>query len=358
VVGGFAVLVLALVLVAALFDWNWLRNPAQGFITAATGRQTVINGRLAGEWSLTPRFVIEDFHMANADWAREKELIAFERAEIVVDLRETLKGRTVLPEILLVKPQVALERRADGEGNWTFGVEAAKDVAVPEDRAEMPLIGRLRIEDGRFHYRDEKAGIDIDAEVATVVGANNEGRDRVRVGGRGTMHGEVFRLRLIGGSLLSLRENEEPYPLTVEMIVGQTRGRISGTLADPIRFEGLDLNVALSGPDLARLQIITGVPLPMTPPYDLKGRLHRDGAVWRIENMAGRVGNSDLGGMVKVDTGRERLYIEADLRSKVLDYRDIGPLVGLTEGRQSGCERPAAARTARCAAGGRADPRG
>ena len=329
VAGSFAVLALVLVLIAALFDWNWLRNPAQGFITAATGRQTVINGRLAGEWSLTPRFVIEDFHMANADWAREKELIAFERAEVVVDLRELLRGRTVLREILLVKPQVALQRRADGEGNWTFGVKAAKDVAAPEDRTEMPLIGRLRIQDGRFLYHDEKAGIDIDAEVDTVRASGGEGADRVRLGGRGTMHGEAFRLRMTGGSLLSLRDNEEPYPLTIEMEVGETKGRISGTLADPIKFEGLDLEVALSGPDLGKLQIITGVPLPMTPPYDLKGRLHRDGAVMRIENMAGRVGNSDLGGMIKIDTGRERLYIEADLRSKVLDYRDIGPLIGL-----------------------------
>lgn len=329
VLGGIGLLVAVLVVGATLFDWNWLRNPAQNFITAATGRQTVINGRVGGEWSLTPRFVIEDFHMANADWAREKELLSFERAEIVVDLRQLLRGRTVLPEIRLVKPQIALERRADGEANWTLGMAVAKDVAAPEDRTDMPLIGRLRIEDGRFLYRDEKAGVDIDAELATVFGANNEGRDRVRLGGRGTMHGEAFRLRLTGGSLLSLRENDEPYPLTIELTVGQTQGRIAGTLADPIKFEGLDLEVALNGPDLGKLQAITGVPLPMTPPYDLKGRLYRDGAIWRIENMAGRVGNSDLGGVIRIDTGRERLYLEADLHSKSLDYRDIGPLIGL-----------------------------
>ncbi len=328
-VGGTAALILVLMAAVALFDWNWLRSPAERFITAATGRQTVIDGRLEGQWSLTPRFVIEDFHMANAEWGREKELIAFERAEIVVDLREMLRGRTVLPEIRLVKPQLALERNAEGEGNWTFGVVAAKDVAAPEDRTEMPLIGRLRIEDGRFVYRDEKAGIDIDAEIATVRGAGGEGTDRVRLGGRGTMHGEAFRLRMMGGSLLSLRENEEPYPLTVEIEVGQTRGRMSGTLADPIRFEGIDLEVALSGPDLGKLQTMTGVPLPMTPPYDLRGRLHRDGAILRIETMAGRVGNSDLGGIIRIDTGRERLYLEADLHSRVLNYRDIGPLIGL-----------------------------
>lgn len=325
--GAAGVLAVAIAVGAVLFDWNWLRNPAQNAISAATGRETRINGGLAGEWSLTPRFVVEDFHMKNADWAREPELVSFERAEVVVDLRELLRGRTVLPEIRLVKPVVALERRKDGEGNWTFGVKAAKDVAAPEERTEFPLIGRLVIEDGRFLYQDKKAAIDIDAQVATVVA--REGRDQVRLRGRGSMHGERFELRLIGGSLLSLRENDEPYPLTIEMDVGQTRGRIAGTLADPIAFEGLDLEVALQGPDLGYLQKITGVPLPMTPAYDLKGRLHRDGKIVRIETMAGKVGNSDLGGMIKIDTGRERLYLEADLRSKLLDYRDIGPLVGL-----------------------------
>lgn len=326
ILGG---LVLALVIAAALFDWNWLRNPAQSAITAATGRQTQINGRLAGEWSLTPRFVVEDFHMANADWAKEKELASFERVEVVVDLRELLRGRTVLPEVKLVKPRVALQRREDGETNWTLGAKAAKDVAAPEDRTDVPVIGLLVIEDGRLAYLDKKAEIDIDARISTAVGGGGSGESMVQLAGQGSMHGERFDLRLTGGSLLSLRENEKPYPLTIEMVVGQTKGRIQGTLADPIKFEGLDLNIALSGPDLGKLQIITGVPLPMTPPYDLKGRLYRDGAVWRIENTAGKVGNSDLGGMIRIDTGRERLYLEADLKSKVLDYRDIGPLIGL-----------------------------
>lgn len=334
VAGGLAVLVLALVAVAVLFDWNWLRNPAQSFLTAATGRQTVINGRLAGEWSLTPRFVVEDFHMANADWAKERELVSFERAEVVVDLRELLRGRTVLPEVKLVKPQVALERREDGETNWTLGAKAAKDVAAPEERTETPIIGLLVIEDGRLAYLDKKAEIDIDARISTAVGGGGSGESQVRLSGQGSMHGEPFTLQLVGGSLLSLRENEQPYPLTIEMIAGPTRGRISGTLADPIKFEGLDLDVELSGPDLGRLQILTGVPVPMTPPYDLKGRLQRDGAVWLIESMAGRVGQSDLGGMIRIDTGRERLYLEADLRSKVLDYRDIGPLIGVSPDRE------------------------
>jgi uncharacterized protein involved in outer membrane biogenesis len=327
--GCLGVLAAGIGLGAVLFDWNWLRHPIQSLLTAATGRQTVINGRVGGEWSLTPRFVIEDFHMANTDWAQESELASIERAEIVIDLRELLRGRTVLTEIRLVKPTVALERREDGMTNWTLGARAVKDVAAPDDRTDVPVIGLLMIEEGRLAYLDRKAEVDIDVRISTAIGGGGSGDSQVRLAGRGSMHGERFDLRMTGGSLLSLRENRQPYPLTIEMIVGQTRGRISGTLADPIRFEGLDLAAALSGPDLSRLQIITGVPLPMTPPYDLKGRLQRDGVVWRIEAMDGKVGNSDLGGDIRIDTGREKLYLEADLHSRVLDYRDIGPLIGL-----------------------------
>jgi uncharacterized protein involved in outer membrane biogenesis len=118
-------------------------------------------------------------------------------------------------------------------------------------------------------------------------------------------------------------------------------------LAAPVRFEGLNLDVALSGPNLGRLTRITGVPLPLTPPYDLKGHLRRDGAVLRIADMAGRVGSSDLSGDLKIDTGRERLFIAADLKSKVLDYRDVGPLIGLSP--PAAEPRPVAAGTAESA---------
>lgn len=322
-------LALAIVAVVIVFDWNWLRHPVQRLLTAQTGLETRIEGGLQGEWSLRPRFVIEGFHMANAEWANEAELARIERAEVVVDLPELLRGRVVLPEIRLVKPNIALQRHADGRANWTFGAKAATDIAVPEERAEVPLIGLLVIEDGRLAYRDEKAGLNIDARVSTAVGEGGEGAGDVEVKGQGSLHVERFDFALRGGSLLSLREDDAPYPLTIEMVVGPTRGRISGTLKDPIRFEGLDLEASLAGPNLARLQVLTGVPLPMTKPYDLAGRLERDGSSWRITNMTGRIGNSDLAGLVRIETGREKLYIEAGLRSKVLDYRDVGPLIGL-----------------------------
>ena len=48
------------------------------------------------------------------DWKEKAELLAAEKAEVVVSLPELLRGRTVLPEIHLIKPKLSLERRKDG----------------------------------------------------------------------------------------------------------------------------------------------------------------------------------------------------------------------------------------------------
>ncbi len=329
-IGIVAALVVIIGATLLLFQWNWLKQPAIDAASSALGRKVTIEN-LQGEWALQPRIVIDNLHIQNAEWAREPEMLGAERIEIVIDLPELLRGRTVLSEIQLVKPKISLERQEDGTNNWTFGAEEAVETAAPDERSEMPLIGLLVIDDGHLVYRDEKAELDIDTRISTAVGEGKEGRGQVELEGRGNMRDEPFTLKVRAGSLLALREEDDPYPLTMEILIGPTRARISGTLIDPIKFVGLDLAVELSGPNLGRLTNTTGVPLPMTPPYDLKGRLQRDGDIWSIGNMEGRIGESDLAGDMRLDLGRERLLIEADLRSKVLDYRDVGPLIGIQD---------------------------
>lgn len=324
----FLVLIAAVAAFFHVFDWNWLRGPAERYGGSATGRGLSI-GDIQGEWSWTPRFVLHDVHLGNAEWAREKEMVAVDTLAIVVDLRQLLRGRLVLPAVEIDRPRLNLERRADGASNWTLGAELAKDAVTPGNRFDVPLIGRLTVRDGVVTYRDAPLNLNLDGRIRTAEARGGSGQSRVELQGHGTLQGEPFQLNLTGGSLLSLRESADPYPLTVDLVATQTKARMSGTLADPITFAGLNLDVALQGPNLERLSKITGVPLPITPPYDLKAKLNRDGDRWRFQNIVGTIGRSDIGGTLLVDTGKPRLYLEADLRSKVLDYRDVGFLIGI-----------------------------
>lgn len=335
--GGLAAAIAALVVA---FDWDWLRGP----LTRAAGDRLARSasvGHLAAEWKLRPRVTLQDVHVGNADWSARGEMFSAESVEVVLDLPELLRGRLVIPELRLVRPEITLERRADGSNNWSFGAAAVAEAAAPDDRHEMPLIGRIAFENSRIAYHDEIARLDLEGEIASAGGSGGEGEGEVRFGGHGSLNGEAFRLRLRGGSLLMLRETKAPYPLTIDVEAVASRGRIEGTLADPIKFEGLDLDLRLQGPDLAKLAPITGVPLPLTPPYDLKGRLQRNGGTWIIERMTGAMGHSDIGGQITIETDRPRLFIAADLRSKKVDYRDVGTLIGIPP--DAGNAPPAAA---------------
>src|SRR3546814_13143499 len=91
--GGLAVLAVVIGGIVALFDWNWLRDPVATALSDATGRRVRLDGDLSGQWSLHPRLVIEDFHMANADWAATPEMAATRRIEVVKIGRASCRER-------------------------------------------------------------------------------------------------------------------------------------------------------------------------------------------------------------------------------------------------------------------------
>ena len=334
-IGTAGVSLFGLGLLIVLFDWNWLRAPVIAAGVSQSGRSVAID-RIDGEWAWRPRFRLSGVRLGNIDRATDREMFVAERVEFVIDLPALMRGRLELPEIKLVKPRLSFERLADGTSNWSFGARAAAEAALPDDRGEMPLIGRLEIDGGDLKYRDPIAGIDLQGTIGTARGDGKVGAGNVMFQGRGSWQGESFTLRLVGGSLLSLREGEAPYPLTIDIMAGDiaagpSRAHIAGTLADPIRLEGLALDMRLQGPNLAALTKLTGVPLPNTPNYDLAAKLDRRGAVWALNDLAGRMGHSDLAGRLTIDTGRERLFVDADLNSKILDYRDVGALIGIPQ---------------------------
>jgi uncharacterized protein involved in outer membrane biogenesis len=107
---------------------------------------------------------------------------------------------------------------------------------------------------------------------------------------------------------------------------------VSGTLAEPLQMQDVTVDLDLRGPDLAKLYDLVGLPLPMTPPYALSGRLERRGNQFSYRDFTGTVGDSDLSGNATVALRGKRPQLTAVLRSKVLDFDDLGGLIGGTPG--------------------------
>jgi AsmA family protein len=324
-----AVLVAAVVILVLVWDWGWFRDTAQTRASAVTGRSVTFDRLdVAWDWS-TPEVTLEGVTFGNAEWASAPNMLEADTIRFRIEIWESIFGNYVLPELTLVRPVASLEKSDDGTANWAMGGNLAGDAAletVPEDRGDMPQIGRLVVEDGELAYIDPARGIDLTSRIATATGDTDD--RRIELDGEGRFEGRPFRLVFSGGSLLSLRQPDEPYPVDVDATIGATSLRAQGTVTEPFDLCGLDLTLELAGPDMAEIFPIFGIPLPSTPPYSLAGNLERDGENWAFRGFSGTVGDSDLAGDVTIEPGETRALLTADLVSERLDFDALAGFIG------------------------------
>lgn len=319
-------LVLAVALFLAFFDWNLARGFINERVSAQLGRPFAIRGDLDVDFFPT-RVTAHDVVIANAPWGSRGRMAEVDTLAFTLRLLPLILGRVVLPEIALRDPDVLLERGKGGRANWQFAGLEDKDAGA------APVIGHLLIEDGRLRYRDPQTDTDIRARVETRTPEERGAERPLVVEADGRYRGEPFSLKGRGGSLLAFRQPDQPYPLDVQAQANKTNISVEGTMTDPAQLAGLDIDLRLSGPDLQRLEPIVRVKLPPTPSYRLQGQLEHAQRWWRLRDFAGTVGESHLAGEFSIDFSGERPYVEADLVSKKLDLEDLTGFLGAPPGK-------------------------
>jgi AsmA family protein len=276
----------------------------------------------------TPRLSVAGIRLGNAEWAGPDDMLQVGRFEVSVQLKELLRGRITLPQLVIESPDVRLQRDAEGASNWVLGdAPAPPDTEAERQRDAIPVAQNIRIENARVSYDDATRDFHYLALIQNFSG-NVGGADPLRASASGEIQGEPFGLELEAGSVIALRDTTQPYPLNLKMHVGETRARLDGQIDNRQAFAGLDAQMHLEGLNLADLFPVLGVPLLTTPPYKLSGRLRHQGSQWGFQGFTGQVGDSDLAGDFNVDIGGQRMKIIADLQSEKLDFDDLAPIIG------------------------------
>lgn len=308
-------------LVIALWDWNWFKGPVERAVQAKTGREFHINGNLGVDLGRVVTVRGDGLTFANAEWSKQPQMASADRAEIDVRFWPLLRGQLLIPEIRMTRPDLLLETapRKDQPGNWDF--------LGPSD-GEPPVLQRLLIDDGRLQFLDAAGKTDILVALNSGKPKNADSAPPLLVKGKGRWQGNPFTLDGNTESPLELTNSDHPFRIHLDGRAGGTHAIASGTLTNPFALRTFDLDFMLSGQDMEDLYPLIGLAIPSTPPYKLKGRLKRNNDVWRYENFTGTAGDSDLGGTAQIEVGRERPFLKAELVSKRLDFDDLAGFVG------------------------------
>jgi uncharacterized protein involved in outer membrane biogenesis len=332
-----APLVLAFLFIA-IFGWNWLRAPIERATLDKTGRELVIGGDLKVMFGWPrPRIHAGAVSFANPAWAREKQMVAADAVEITIDLPQLLGRNIVLPEVRLERPVVFLEQGSGGRKNWLL------DLNQKDEEARV-RIDRLMLDNGRLGYDDADQKTSIRSELSTA--STQPAGAGVTFTAQGQYKGMPLKAHGNGGPVLGLRDETTPYPLEADLSVGHTLVKVDGTITSLLKFTAMDMRLALRGDSLAQLYPLLGIAFPETRAYVTDGHIVHSERTWRYEKFSGRIGDSDIAGEFQIDTGGKRPAMKADVVSKLLDFADLGPLIGARPGSVEAAKQAAPAPSA------------
>lgn len=319
-VAGVLLLLVAATLALVFFPWDLMRGPLNRYVSEQTGRQFEITRRLEVKLGRTTRVLADGIEFANPSWARDPYLVKAEAAEIQVRLWPLLFGRVELPVVSLRKPQLGLQMEADGRRTWALG----KDTS---DESSVPAIGQLLVDQGTLNYLATARGADISADFA--LAAEDSSALPLSYKARGKWKGEPFTAQGRTGGVLQLSaDTTGSFPLEINATAGRTRLKASGSITNLTEIAGIDAQFQLEGQSLEDLYKLVGVVLPGTPPYKLQGQLSKQGLLWSVKQIKGVLGKSDLSGDLAFDRSRAVPLLTGKVQSRLLDFEDLGPMVG------------------------------
>lgn len=318
-VSALAALLVAAVLWLYFLDWNTMRGPLARYASARLGRTVSIDGKLDVRiFSLTPRVSASGVRIANPDWAGSPHAADIANLTFTFRLLPFLLGDTVLPLVRLDRPDILILRQADGRTNWDMG-GGTTGWNLPPIQRFLVLGGHVRIDD-----RLRKLVF-----AGTVSSEENAGAGRAafQLTGDGTLNGSKFTAQLRGGPLIHVDQGR-PYAFTADVHAGATHVTADGAVAHPFHLGQFSAATTFEGPNLSELYDLTGLAMPHTTAYRIKGLLTRDGSLYRFSDFSGVVGTSDLSGNLAVDAAGAKPFVSGTVTSRVLDFKDLGALFG------------------------------
>lgn len=358
-------LLAALVVFVATFDWNRIKPTLNARVSETLGRPFAINGDLSVKWQREPEeeglrawvpwphVKAEDLTLGNPEWAKEQQFVTLARVEASLSPLPLLWKTVTIPRIDLTEPRADLKRRADGSNNWTFD----KLASTPEQADEKPSawtleIGAIGFDKGQVKVDDQPTQTRLEVLVdplgkpipfSDIVGEKAAGKAAEQGDApqdyafgwkvKGSYKGQVLDGSGKIGGLLALQDARKPFPLQADLRIGATRIALAGTLTDPTHLGALDLRLKLAGNSLGNLYPLTGVTLPDTPAYSTDGRLVAQlqdpaGPQFHYQGFNGAIGDSDIHGDLHFVARQPRPKLSGALTSNQLRFADLAPLIG------------------------------
>jgi hypothetical protein len=333
-----AIPVIAIIFILT-YDWNKARPWLNAKVSEAIERPFAIRGNLAVQWEVParrmaksdrhlrdwlpwPHLIANDIHVGNPASMKQMDMARVGQFSFSLNPFGLLHHTIGIPVLRFDSPYVELQRTDSTHYNWAY---KKKDT---ESKWELDL-ERVVLTDGVVRVIDAVTKADVTAKVRTL---DNDAKYGIGFNVTGTYNGAPVTGGGKVGQVLSLKDQDTPYPVQADMRSGPARIAVEGTVTSPARLKAVDLQLQLAGRSMAQLYHFTNITLPETPAFStsghLKGELDREHGRWTYDDFKGKVGSSDIGGKLVYEGGKPRGKLTGNVATRQLLFTDLGPLIG------------------------------
>lgn len=207
-------------------------------------------------------------------------------------------------------------------GRFSFDVTATGDSGR---ELVSSLDVRLAVADGRLSYGNVAGGRPVAFALDRLAVDLPAGR-RLAGRARGNLIGQPFQLTLDGGSLERVMLDQRT-PLDLRLRSGSARARIHGTLAPPAAASGPALAFEVSAERTDDVAQWFGTRPGASARFELRGRAAMTETLWRVDDLALRLGRTALQGALSRQDGPGPGRVALRLHATDIDIAQLRTLL-------------------------------
>jgi AsmA family protein len=293
----------------------------------ALGRSLSL-GAVRLDWRRGLSVEIRDLHLANADWAREPDMLHIDYLSAEVDLDALWDGVLRFRRLRLEKPVLTLERGPGEARNWRFGAKPSPSrgglALIPKNRTQFPTLLDFAIHDGRIVLRaPDRPDLRIDFYNLAIRSSGDDQPVQLTVDG--AYNRATMRLNGETASFDELRRADRPFRTAFQISTVPGHVSFDGTMGEPVDFDGVKGSLQIEAQNLGDLLKVFGADTAAPFAATLNGTLDKTGEHWQVSAAKGRLASSEFadgtlaldegprGGAdrIKVGLDFDRLYLNA-----------------------------------------------
>lgn len=267
-------------------------------VDQATGRQLSLRGPITLQLSLHPVIEASGISLSNPPNFSNPQMLTLKRVEARISLLPLLAHRLNILKLVLVAPDIVLERGHGGLSNWDFATVQPAAAITPDDfHGYQIALQAVEIINGRLSINTPTPTI---IALPKLTGTAESPAAPLHISANAILGATPFSISGVVGPIARFSGvGTGPWPLDLTVKLGSATARVHGTLARPRRAQGYNLAVALDIPALEDLtaSLPPGLLGALPPVHGITASadiVDQKSIVPAIDDLSIKTGTSDL----------------------------------------------------------------